>query len=57
MEFDQDQLNSNAAVHVSGVSIGRFQVYYDPVTTDALQPSKELFGLQRLQVCALIHRR
>ena len=57
VQFELDQLDLNAVVHVAGVPIGRVLVYSNEVRIDALQPGTEVFGLQHFQVCALIHRR
>ena len=46
VQFELDQFDLNAVVHVAGVLIDRVLVYSNEVRIYALQPGPEVFGLK-----------
>jgi light-harvesting complex II chlorophyll a/b binding protein 4 len=57
LQVDVDQLDQNAAVNKPGQVIGSFSAVADEVSSDALAPYSEVFGLQRFRETELIHGR
>jgi light-harvesting complex II chlorophyll a/b binding protein 4 len=57
LQFDLDALDQNAAKNPAGRVVGKVTGTADQVSTDALAPYSEVFGLQRFRECELIHGR
>ncbi|GMH32953.1 hypothetical protein BSKO_00787 [Bryopsis sp. KO-2023] len=57
LQFEIDELDQNAAVNKKGNVTGAFSTTTDEVSTEALQPYSEVFGIQRFRECELIHGR
>jgi len=57
LQYGLDQLDQNAAKNRAGQVVGRVSVQADQVSEEALAPYSEVFGLQRLRECEVIHGR
>merc|ERR1719465_103883 len=57
LQIELDQLDQNAAQNKPGKIAGIFKPKVDVLTSQSLQPYTEVFGLQRLRECELIHGR
>jgi light-harvesting complex II chlorophyll a/b binding protein 4 len=57
LQFELDALDMNAPKNPAGKVIGKLVAEVDQVSTDAFQPYSEVFGLQRLRECEVIHGR
>jgi light-harvesting complex II chlorophyll a/b binding protein 4 len=57
LQFDLDGLDQNAPKNPAGKIIGVVKGTPDQVSTDALAPYSEVFGLQRFRECELQHGR
>lgn len=57
LQFDLDQLDQNAPKNFAGKVVGKVQGKPDELSTDALQPYSEVFGIQRFRECELQHGR
>lgn len=57
LQFDLDALDQNAAKNPAGRVVGKVNSAPDQLSTDALAPYSEVFGLTRFRECELIHGR
>jgi len=57
LQYDLDGLDQNAPKNRAGGVVGRVKAQPDQVSTDALAPYSEVFGLQRFRECEVIHGR
>lgn len=57
MQVDLDALDQNKAVNKAGGIVGKFQGKTETVSSNALSPYSEVFGLDRFRENELIHGR